>query len=116
MLDILFRVAQSDGILAPSEEALILSATQIFNFSTAQYNQIKSRYIDDLDKYYAVLQCEPESTNEEVKRQYRKMVQEYHPDKIAAKGLPDEFTKFANDKFREIQEAYETIKKERKIN
>jgi len=40
---------------------------------------------------------------------------EYHPDTIASKGLPEEFTKFAEDKFREIHEAYEAIKKERGI-
>lgn len=115
MLDILFRVAQSDGTLAPSEETLIHTAAQIFNFSTVQYNQIKSRYIDDLDRYYAVLKCDPKSSNEEIKRQYRKMVQEFHPDKIAAKGLPDEFTRFANDKFRKIQDAYDKIKQQRGI-
>jgi DnaJ like chaperone protein len=42
-------------------------------------------------------------------------VQEYHPDKIAAKGLPEEFTRFAQDKFREIQEAWEQIKAARGI-
>ncbi len=115
MLDILFRVAQSDGRLAPPEEALILTATNIFNFSKDHYNRIKSRYIDDMDSYYATLQCRSDSSDEEIKRQYRKMVQEYHPDKIAAKGLPDEFAKFAADKFREIQEAYEKIKQQRGI-
>ena len=115
MLDILIRVAKSDGTLAPAEEALIHSATRIFNFDTEHFNQIKSRYISDLDKYYALLQCKPKCTDDEVKHQYRKMVQEYHPDKIAAKGLPEEFTKFANDKFREIQEAYEKIKHHRGI-
>jgi DnaJ like chaperone protein len=115
MLDILFRVAQSDGTLAPAEEALILLAIKIFGFNTTQYNQIKSRYIDDLGRYYAILKCDPKSTNQEIKQQYRKMVQTYHPDKIAAKGLPKEFTKFANDKFREIQEAYEMVKQQRGI-
>jgi DnaJ like chaperone protein len=40
---------------------------------------------------------------------------EYHPDKIISKGLPEEFNQLAHDKFREIQEAYEIIKKERGI-
>ena len=113
MLDILIRVAQADGELTPDEESLIISATHIFNLSGSQFNQIRSRHIDDLDKYYAILQCEPKCSDGEVKRQYRKMVQEYHPDKIAAKGLPDEFNEFANEKFRAIQEAYEKIKQQR---
>ena len=43
------------------------------------------------------------------------MVRDFHPDTIASKGLPEEFIQFANDKFREIQEAYEMIKKERNM-
>ncbi|WP_291465837.1 DnaJ domain-containing protein [Desulfobacula sp.] len=61
------------------------------------------------------MKCDETSSNEEIKKQYRKLVSEYHPDKIEAKGLPEEFIKFANDKFKEIQEAYDTIKKERGI-
>lgn len=44
------------------------------------------------------------------------MASDFHPDKIIAKGLPEEFVKFANDKFKEIQEAYEAIKKERGLS
>jgi DnaJ like chaperone protein len=54
-------------------------------------------------------------SDDQVKRCYRQRVQEYHPDKIAAKGLPDEFTRFAHDKFREIQDAWEQIKAARGI-
>jgi DnaJ like chaperone protein len=68
-----------------------------------------------VNKYYAVLGCTSGDTNEQIKKQYRKLVSEYHPDKIISKGLPDEFIKFANDKFNEIQEAYEAVKKERGI-
>ena len=80
-----------------------------------KYNKLKSKYIQDFEKYYAILGCNSNDSNEHIKKQYRKLVSDYHPDKIASKGLPEEFTKFANNKFREIQEAYETIKKERNI-
>jgi len=46
-----------------------------------------------------------------VKKAYRKLVSEYHPDKIVSKGLPEDFIKFAEEKFREINEAYEAIQK-----
>jgi DnaJ like chaperone protein len=115
MIDILFRVSLADGALSPSEEKLILSAVRIFNFGDEKYKKLKSKYIQDVEKYYAILGCESIDSNEHIKKQYRKLVSDYHPDKIASKGLPEEFTKFANDKFREIQEAYEIIKKERNI-
>jgi len=115
MIDILLRVAVSDGNMTRGEEDLILSAVSIFNFSRLRYDQLKSQYAKTADKAYAVLGCSPDDTDEQVKRCYRQRVQEYHPDKIAAKGLPDEFTRFAQDKFREIQEAWEQIKAVRNI-
>lgn len=114
MIDILLRVSVADGVIHPSEEKLIQSAATIFGFSSAQYAAIRSRHVrNDVHKFYAVLGCTPEDTDEQIKRQYRKLASEYHPDKIIGKGLPDEFVKFANDKFKEIQEAYEAVKKER---
>ena len=115
MIDILLRVSVADGALSASEENLVLSAVRIFNFSDEKYRKLKSKYIQDVDKHYATLVCDRNDSNDHIKRQYRKLVSDYHPDKIASKGLPEEFTKFANDKFREIQEAYDVIKKERGI-
>jgi len=115
MIDILVRVAVSDGSMIRAEESLIHSAVKTFNFSMLRYDQIKSQYARTADKAYAVLGCSPSDSDEQIKRCYRKRVQEYHPDKVAAKGLPDEFTRFAQDKFREIQEAWERIKEARGI-
>ena len=115
MIDILLRVGVSDGSLAQGEESLILAAVNIFRFSHSRFEQMKSQYIQTTDRAYAVLGCSPDDANDQLKRCYRQRVQEYHPDKIAAKGLPDEFTRFAQDKFREIQEAWEQIKAARKI-
>lgn len=113
MIDILLRVSVADGALSREEEELILSAVNIFRFSDSAFHKIKSKYVDDRDKWYAVLGCERNDSVEVIKKQYRKLVHEYHPDKIAAKGLPDEFIQLASEKFREIQEAYDIIKKER---
>jgi DnaJ like chaperone protein len=115
MVDILIRVSVADGQLNAIEEQMISSAVRIFNISADMYQKIRLRYIQDSDKYYAILGCGREDTNEHIKQQYRKLVRDFHPDTIASKGLPEEFIKFANDKFREIQGAYEIIKKERNL-
>lgn len=115
MIDILIRVAVSDGTMTSGEEALIQSAVRTFNFSSQRYEQLKSQYVQTADAAYAVLGCQPHDSDDKLKQCYRRRVQEYHPDKIAAKGLPDEFTRFAQDKFREIQEAWEKIKTARGI-
>lgn len=113
MIDILLRVSVADGRMSEKEESLILEAVGIFRFNQDAYRRIKSKYVDDIQKYYSILNSEKSDSNEQIKKQYRKLVFEYHPDTIASKGLPEEFTKFANDKFREIQEAYEMVRKER---
>lgn len=113
MIDVLLRLSVADGTLSEGEEKLISAAAGIFHFSEQKYNQLKSRYAPDFEKYYATLGTTSKASDDEIKQQYRKLVKEYHPDKIASKGLPEEFTMFANDKFREIQAAYDTIKQER---
>lgn len=113
MIDILFRVALADGAMHTAEEQLIQSAANTFKFGNDAYLNFKSRYAPDSDKYYTILGCSKSDPDDKIKTQYRKLVRDYHPDTIASKGLPEEFVTFANDKFREIQEAYETVKKER---
>ena len=113
MMDVLLRVSTADGAIGKGEEVLLASAARIFNFSDTDYARLKSRYVKEVNRFYAVLKIDDTASNEEVKKQYRKMVSDYHPDKIESKGLPDEFINLANDKFKEIQEAYEAIKKER---
>ncbi len=115
MIDVLLRVSVADGEMNPNEEKLILEAVQIFNFSHREFEILKSKYIQKTERYFAVLGCRKSDTNEFIKKQYRKLVMEYHPDRIVSKGLPEEFTRFAQDKFREIQEAYDLIKEERGI-
>ena len=63
--------------------------------------------------HYDVLGCSPTDTVATIKKRYRKLVLQHHPDRLAAQGLPEEFRDAAKKKFREIQEAYELIQEER---
>lgn len=115
MIDIMIRVSLADGNLSASEEMLIVSAVKIFQIPHGTYQKLRAGYINPIEKYYAVLGCRASDSDEHIKSQYRRLVSEYHPDKIASKGLPEAFIQFANEKFREIQEAYESIKSERHL-
>ena len=115
MIDILLRVGVADGVLDTAEEVLVSRAAEIFNFDSNRLSQLKARYGAAYDPAYDVLGCNRDDSDAIIKKRYRALVQEYHPDKFASKGLPEEFNQLAHDKFREIQKAYETIKKERKI-
>jgi DnaJ like chaperone protein len=111
--NLLFQIAAADGTLHPAEEAALKSIKNIFNISESQYENIKAVYFKDVDKYYKILNCTPACSNEEIKSNYKKLVKDFHPDKIIAKGLPEEFVDFASERFREIQESYEKVRKER---
>jgi len=113
MFDILLAVASADGVIHPNEERMLNSAARIFHINSGQYGRMKESRKDGVDKYYAILGCSRSDSNETIKKKYRKLASEFHPDKIIARGLPEEFVTFAKTKFQEIQGAYEAVKKER---
>ncbi len=113
MIDILLRVAMADGNFHPAEERLIENTARIFNIPDEEYQKLKTQYVKDFSKYYAILGCGENDTVDEIKKKYRKLASEYHPDKIAHKELPEEFIVFANSKLQEINEAYAKVKEER---
>jgi DnaJ like chaperone protein len=112
-LDVLFQVAAADGVLHPAEERALHIVKDIFRLSDVQFDSIRARYFANDDKYYQMLNCTLNSTDEEIKKSYKKLAREFHPDTVIAKGLPDEFIEFATRRFQEIQEAYEQIRKKR---
>lgn len=116
MINIMLRVSVSDGGLTDSEETLILSAVRLFHISDETYERLRVKYQGGaLNKYYHLLNANETDSDAHIKTQYRKLVSEFHPDKIESKGLPEPFIQFANDKFREIQDAYDKIKDQRQM-
>jgi len=111
--DLLLQIAASDGKLHPAEETALKRIKGIFQISDHQFDNMKAVYFKALDRYYKTLNCTPQSSNAEIKSNYKKLVKDFHPDRIVSKGLPEEFTDFATRRFREIQKAYDEIKKER---
>ena len=112
-LDLLFQIAAADGKFHPAEETALKKIKDIFKVGDRQYEDIKAVYFKDIDKYYKMLNCTPESSDEEIKSNYKKLVKDFHPDAIISKGLPEEFIDFASNRFREIHESYEKIRRDR---
>jgi DnaJ like chaperone protein len=132
-LSVLCLMAISDGVFTEHEKEIIEYAELKFGlsgfaeafFQNSGHNQYRnserkqnssySRKTDSntLKTYYAILECSPSASNEEIKKAYRKKSMEFHPDKIASKGLPDAFKKFAEDEQKKINRAYQEIKKSR---
>jgi DnaJ like chaperone protein len=114
MLDLLHRLAAADGQVTADERRLLAEAARIFGLQEDEARHVVGDLPTDLDKHYAVLGLDRSATKDEVRSRYRKLVADNHPDKIIAKGLPEEFVAFAHQRFREIQEAYEAIQKSQK--
>lgn len=116
MIDIFYRVAMVDGRMSTNEERLIDYAVRVFHIAESVHDSIRRNYkVKGSSKAYATLGLPETATEAEIKKAYRKLILEYHPDTVAAKGMADEFKEYATKKFREIQEAYETICAERGI-
>lgn len=107
--ELLFRLAMADGVLHPNEDSLLKQAVSLLNLPGDYYENLRRQLVKDLAPLYAMLGISESASDMEVKKAYRKLATEYHPDKIISQGLPDDFQKFAEDKFKEINDAYETI-------
>ncbi len=112
MFELLYRLAAVDGRIDPGEQRLLETAVRIFRISRSEYDRIKKAHGPSAD-YYAVLGCRPGDPDEVIKKKYRRLAVDFHPDKIISKGLPEEFVDFATERFQEIQTAYEKIQEER---
>ncbi len=84
---------------------------QQYSSGGGQWHQASSR--DVLSDAYSVLGVSEDADDKTIKRAYRKLMNEHHPDKLMAKGLPPEMMNVAKEKSQEIQNAYDVIKKEK---
>ena len=66
-----------------------------------------------LNKYYEVLESKPTDSMDDIKKNYRRLIREYHYDSIASKDLPEDMLKFAEQKTQSLNEAYGAIKEAR---
>ncbi|OIP84445.1 MAG: hypothetical protein AUK44_02670, partial [Porphyromonadaceae bacterium CG2_30_38_12] len=115
LLHLLLDIALSDGEFHPSEQAMLERIIIIFRISQADYESLKAPYFKTTDPgwAYKTLEIEPTASDGELKKAYRRMAMKYHPDKVATLG--EDMHKSATEKFRSINEAYETVKKLRGI-
>jgi DnaJ like chaperone protein len=112
ILDGLFFIAKADGVMHEREGRFLHRIAQIFEIDEVRYQSILARHVDlgETDPY-TVLGIERGQTFEEVRRRYRKLVAENHPDRLIARGLPQEFIAIATTRIAAINAAYELIEK-----
>ena len=116
VLEGLFHIAKADEALHPEEEQFLGQVAKRFGFTDSQFNSIRARHVAAAERdAYDVLGLEPSVSDEELKSQYRALVADNHPDKLIARGVPEEFVTIAVEKLAAIEAAYAAIAKQRGI-
>ncbi len=113
LLHYLFGIALADGRADKSEINIINLISGYMGIANSDFESIKAMFVKDTDAAYKVLQITPDATEDEIKKAYREMAKKYHPDRVA--NLGEDIRKAAEEKFRKVNDAYESIKNERGI-
>lgn len=125
-LEILIATALADGKLNSTEQRILQETAAAIGFTGAEFLHILQRQqagqhmhaqrpdsATALADAYKLLGLTRDASDEDVKKAYRRLMNQHHPDKLVAKGLPEEMMELAHRKTMEIKEAYELIRKSR---
>lgn len=117
VIDGLFYIASADGLIHEAELDYIRTVSDIFGFDEVRFEQISAQhvYLGDGRDPYLVLGLEPGADRSEVRRVYRLLVAEHHPDRLIAKGVPEALIDVATDRMAAINHAYNQIMKPARV-
>ena len=128
LLVYLIVMALSDGRLDPTEENLLKEIAQYLRYSEDSFRQILAMIINQthfaggqsvtsggLDDAYKALGVTKDNSDQEIKRAYRKLMSQYHPDKLMGQGMPEDMIAVATAQAQKVQIAYDLIKKSRSL-
>ena len=113
VLDGLFHIAKADNAYHPGEHGFLARVAEIFGFSPADFASIRARHVAVADDPYLILGLAHDAPVDAIRRRYRELVREYHPDRHIAAGVPEEMLEIATERLQKVNEAYDRIMKEK---
>ena len=117
VMDGLFHIALADGIVTDEEMAFLERVGDIFGFSEREFRRIKIAHMGRAaDDPYLILGVDEDISDADLKRAYRRMAAANHPDRMIARGLPQELLGLANHKMAMVNKAYAEITAQRKVD
>ncbi|HQY43478.1 MAG TPA: molecular chaperone DjiA [Paracoccaceae bacterium] len=106
----LFHIALANGELHEAEEIFLRHVIEIFGLSETCYRTLRARFVEnDPHDPYDILGVRPDMPMEEIRKAWKQAVRESHPDGMAARGLPEEAIRLAQNRLRDINRAWEII-------
>lgn len=111
LLHFLFGIVKADGHVTEVELKEIYTMSGYLGISSRDFESIKAMFYNSSDNAYKILEIDKNATVDEIKKAYRKMAKKYHPDRVMHLGKEHQVG--AEEKFRQVQEAYEFLQKER---
>ncbi|WP_435625856.1 TerB family tellurite resistance protein [Flagellimonas sp.] len=114
LLHFLFGIAQADGQISKAEVSKLREIAGYLRLGAHDFESIMAMFIKSADNSYKILEIDKNASDDEVKKAYRKMAKKYHPDRVVTQD--EAIKKGAEEKFKEVQKAYETIQRERGIS
>ena len=115
VLDGLFHIARSDGVVTGDELAYLEQVSDLFGLSMLTFRRIKATHLGAAnDDPYVILGVAPDAPDSEVRVAWRSLLSEAHPDRARGRGLPDEFVEVAEAKSAAINAAFDEIVRDRK--
>ncbi|MBG6156772.1 DnaJ like chaperone protein [Labrenzia sp. EL_159] len=115
ILDGLFHIAKADGVVHESEIGYLSKVAEVFGLDEREFGKVLARHVRNDGNPYVVLGLGPEASDADLKSHYRREVQETHPDRLIARGVPEEFVRIANDRLAALNDAWAKIRAERGI-
>jgi len=124
-MEIVTSMAFADGSLSANEQKVLSSIAMDLGYSEQDFSQLMSRLSGQVNftskesrqqtlrAAYDLLAVTPNVSDQDLKKAYRRQMNQHHPDKLVSKGMPEEMIDIATEKTQEIKAAYELIKEER---
>lgn len=113
LIEGLFHIAMADGEYHPNEDDFLYQVAEILGMDELTFRSLRTRFVPDADPNpYEVLGANPDMSIKEIRALWRQLIRDHHPDRVIARGVPEEAIKLAEARLVAINKAWEEIQRE----
>jgi len=110
LMEGLFHIAMADGVYHPNEDAFLERVAALFGIDARRFAALRARFVPEAKADpWSVLGVSPDMPMSEIRAAWRQMVRNCHPDRMQARGVPEEAVQLAEKRLKDINRAWEAI-------